>query len=208
MANTQVTFGFKHIGYQAGGHPDYQQLPRAVQSTYSTVIGFGDPVIRNGSTSPYIIQATAALATANPIEGIFVGCYFTPTAGLKIPQWSPFWPGAAAVDGVAYVIDAPNAQFLAAVTNTAITSGLIGQVANFNLGTPSTTGQGYSGATVDQSTLAAAGGTAISPLPFKILGIFGQGAYGGVGNGSDPTTPYNWVVVGFNSQINRSLLGY
>jgi hypothetical protein len=46
-------------------------------------------------------------------------------------------------------------------------------------------------------------GTTASALPFKIVSL-----YQGIGNGSDPASNYNWVVVGFNQQINRSLSGY
>jgi hypothetical protein len=198
MANTQAQYGFKHIGFLSGGAPDYQQSPRLIQSTYSTKIGFGDPVIRSTSTSQYIIQATPALATAQPIEGIFVGCQYTPSGGLGIPQWSPFWPGAAAADATGYVIDAPNALFLVAALNTAIVTSNLGNAVNFTGGVPSTTGGGYSIATIDQATATSTGTTA-SLLPFKIVQL-----YQGIGNGSDPSTAYNWAVVTFNFQTWKS----
>lgn len=201
MANTQAQFGFKHLGYLSGGAPDYQQSTYPIQSTYSTNIGFGDPVIIQNATSPFIVQATGSLATAAPIVGIFVGCQYTPSGG--VPTWSSFWPGAAATTAIAYVIDAPNAKFLVAALNTAITSSNIGNVVNFTTGQCSTTGAGFSIATIDQSTATAAGGTAASPLPFKIVGL-----YPGVGNGSDPTTPFNWAVVTFNNQIFKSPVGW
>lgn len=204
MANTQVRFGFKHIGYLAGSGVDYQQLPRAIQSSYSTAIGFGDPVIRANATSPYIIQATAALATAGSIEGIFVGCFFIPTSGIKTPQWSPNWPGAAAADGTAYVIDAPNAKFLVAALQTSISSTQIGQVCNFTTGVPNTA-TGVSLAVIDQGSL---GTTASTTLPFKILGLAGYLGDQTVGNGTDLTSDYAWAVVGFNNQINRSNFGF
>jgi hypothetical protein len=218
MANLQAQFGFKHIGALPGYAPTYEQSVRPIQKTYTTAIGFGDPVIRQNATSPYIIQATGSLATAGPIEGIFVGCQYIPSGGLGIPQWSPFWPGVTAnADAVGYVIDNPGALFLVAALQTAITSGNIGQVVNFTTGAAGTTGAGLSIATVDQSTATSAGST-VSLLPFKIYGIFGAafgnfalnqpGVLGGVGNGSDPTTNYNWVVVSFNNQINRSPYGY
>ena len=49
-------------------------------------------------------------------------------------------------------------------------------------------------------TLGTAGGTAASFLPFRVVSM-----YQGVGNGSDPTTNFNWVVVGFNFESNRAL---
>lgn len=215
MANTQAQFGFVPIGYNGGGAPNYAQSSYAILKTYSTAIGFGDPVIRQNATSAYIIQATGALATAAPITGIFVGCMYTPVGGLGIPQWSPGWPGATvAADAVAYVIDDPAALFRVATLQTALGSGTIGQVVNFTTGVAATTGAMLSIATVDQATATSAGGTAASSLPFKIYGLWGPGgggvpgAFGAVGNGTDPTTNYNWVVVGFNNQINRSPVGW
>lgn len=201
MANSQATFGFKHIGYLGGGAPDYQYSNRAIAKNYSTAIGFGDPVFRVGSTSAYIAQASNA--TTNPIEGIFYGCTFQPTGGNSV-VWSPGWPGnTVAQDATAYIIDAPNAIFLAATLLTSITTGQIGQLVGFTTGTPNTTGAMNSIATVDQSTLATTTGTTTNALPFRVYGM-----YNGIGNGSDTTTNYNWVVVSFNNQINRSFSGY
>lgn len=202
MANTQAQFGFKHLGYLGGGAPDYQLRTFAVQSTNATKIGFGDPVIMAAATAatPYIIQATGALATTQPIVGIFQGCEYIPSGG-GAPAWSPYFPGSVAQDAIAYVIDAPNAQFLVATLQTAVTSAMIGQAVNFTTGTCATVGGGYSIATIDQST-ATSTGTTTSVLPFRI-----QGLYAGVGNGSDPTTNYNWAIVTFNYQLNRSFVG-
>jgi hypothetical protein len=201
MANQQTQFGFKQLGGLAGWSPSYEQTPYPILSTYSTVISFGDPVIY--STNGTIVQATPALATAAAIQGIFVGCQYVPTTGPAIPSWSPYWPGASSTTAIGYVIDAPQAKFLAAAYNTAIGSTLLGNCVNFTYGglTAGTTGGAYSVATVDQATATSTGTTA-SLLPFKIVGL-----YPGVGNGSDPTTAYNWVVVTFNNQLYRTLTG-
>jgi hypothetical protein len=50
---------------------------------------------------------------------------------------------------------------------------------------------------VDQSTLTT-GPTA----PFQVYSM-----YPGLGNGSDTTTNYNWVIVGFNQQRYRLATG-
>ena len=78
----------------------------------------------------------------------------------------------------------------------------IGNTINFSIGTPSTVGAGLSTATLDQSTLSAPGTTA-SNLPFKVVSL-----YNGVGNGSDPTTSYNWAVVTFNFQQWKTVGGF
>lgn len=200
MANTQAQFGFKHVGYLSGGAPDYQQSTRGIVKTLATAIGFGDPVQRTNATSAYIVRGDAS--TTQPIEGIFVGCTFTPTG--QIPAWSPFWPGnTVSADATGYVIDAPNALFLCATLLTAILTSDIGKVVNYTTGTPSVVGQGFSIATLDQSTLSTAGGTTMSALPFKVVGL-----YQGVGNGSDSTSNFNWVIVKFNNQIYNTNTGW
>lgn len=200
MANTQATFGFRHIGFLPGYAPDYQLTHATILSTYSTNIGVGDPVMKTSGSSPYIIQATGALATTAPIMGIYQGCAYTPTGSF--PQPSTFWPGASATNGTAYIIDSPGALFLVAALQTAITSGLIGNAVNFTTGQCSTTGGGFSVATIDQST-ATSTGTTISQLPFKIVGL-----YSGVGNGSDVTSNYNWAIVTFNNQTYKTLSAF
>lgn len=198
MPNTQARFGFKHIGFLSGGAPDYQLQTRAIQSTYSTLIGYGDPVVKLNATSQYVIQATGTTVMTTPIVGIFQGCQYTPVG--QPPTWSPYWPGAAAADAKAFIVDAPNALFLVATTLTAIATGAIGQNAAFTGGVPATTGGGYSIATLDAATLGTAGGTAASFLPFRVNSMFQ-----GLGNGSDPTSNFNWVVVEFNFQQHRAL---
>lgn len=200
MPNTNAPFGFQHIGYLSGGAPDYQLGTRLISSTYSTKIYAGDPVQKLNATSAYLIQGVGGTAAAGTaiIQGVFAGCMYTPSGGLGIPQWSPYWPGAATADAQAMIIDAPNALFLVQSLSTAIVTGNIGQNFGFNIGTGSTYGAGLSGATLDQSTATAVTTT----LPFKVVSLFQ-----GVGNGSDPTTSYNRVVVTFNNQIYRTLAG-
>src|SRR5215813_3966030 len=107
MSNLQTAFGFRHIGYTSGAGPDYQQQSALLQSTNTTKIFMGDPVVKSGA---YIVQASNNTTT---VQGIFVGCQFTPLGG-GTPQWSPWWPGGAAADAIGYIINAPNALFLAA----------------------------------------------------------------------------------------------
>ena len=191
MANVAATFGFRHVGFLSGAGPDYQLATRPILATNSTKIFTGDPVIKSGV---YIQQASTANNTTT-LEGIFQGCVYIPTGG--IPTWSPYWPGSASVDATAYIMNAPNALFLAAALNTAISSTAIGDNIAFNTGTGSTVGGGFSGATLDQSTI-----TTNNSAPFQIYQL-----YQGVGNGSDPTTPFNWCVVSFNNQRFRNSTG-
>lgn len=196
MANATALFGFRHIGYLSGGAPDYQLQTRAIQSTNTTKIGNGDPVLKNSSATSYIIQGTGALATTTPIEGIFQGCQYTPTG--QPPTWSPQWVGAASSDATAYLINASNALFLVGTLQTAIVTANIGNAVNFTTGTPNTA-NGFSVALIDQATATATGTTA-SLLPFKIVSL-----YQGIGQGSDLTSNNNWVVVTFNNQMFKTL---
>ena len=201
MANATATFGFKHIGYLGGGAPDYQTSGQyLIQSTNTTKIGFGDPVMKANATSKYIIQATNV--TTQPIIGIFQGCEFVDATGN--PNRSPFWTGSANADAKAFVVDAPNALFLVACLATSVVTSNLGDVIGWTTGAPTTTGGGFAIATVDQSTATATStGTTISGLHFRVVSL-----YQGVGNGSDFTTNFAWCVVGFNNQINRTLGGF
>ena len=200
MANQQTQFGFKHLGGTPGWSPSYEMTPYPIRSGYSTVINFGDPVIF--SSDGTLTLATPNLATTGSIVGIFQGCAYVPSTGPAVPTQSPYWPGAAATTAVGYVIDSPQAKFLVAAYNTAVGTTLLGNYINFTYGglTAGTTGGAFSVATVDQATATTAVGTTTQTLPFRVLGM-----YPGVGNGSDPTTAYNWVVVGFGNQYLRSL---
>src|SRR5882672_869430 len=146
MANVQATFGFRHIGFLSGGSPDYQLATRLISSANTTKIFRGDPISKIGTTN-YIQQAAAGTIT---LDSIFDGCVYIPVGG-GTPIWSPFWPGTAASDATAYVINAPNSLFLAAALLTAVVTSAIGQNINFNIGTGSTAGGGFSGATIDQN---------------------------------------------------------
>ena len=191
MANTQAQFGFQHYGYLPGGAVDYQLSTYKIQSSYATKIWFGDPVIKSAA-SPYISVAagTGGGAAGTTLAGIFYGCQYTPTGG--IPAWSPYFPASVASDATAYVLDAPNALFRVAALLTPVQTTAIGNCIGYSTGAGGTTfGQGFSTFTVDQSiiNLTAA---------FQIVGM-----YPGVGNGSDTSTNYNWVIVGFNNQRYR-----
>ena len=189
MANVQASFGFRHIGFTSGAGPDYQLATRLISSANTTKIYRGDPVVKIAS-SAYIKQSADTTTT---LEGVFDGCVYIPVGG-GTPIWSPFWPGTAASDATAYVINAPNALFLAATLLTAVVTSNIGENICFAIGTGSTSGGGFSGATLDQSVLTTA-----TTAPFQVYSL-----YQGIGNGSDPSTNYNWAVVTFNNQRLRT----
>ena len=189
MANTQAQFGFSHYGYFPGGAVDYQLSKYAVQSGYATAIFFGDMVQKSASLGNYIQPMTSTAQTG--FVGIFQGCTYTPRGGVQ--GWLPWYPGVAAgADSVAYVIDAPNALFKAAALLTPIPGTAIGNNIAFSTGAGGTTvGGGFSTFTLDQASILST-----NTLPWKIVNL-----YPGVGNGSDPATNYNWVIVRMNQTL-------
>lgn len=197
MANTQTAFGFRHIGYLGGGSPDYQLSTGSILSTNATKIFRGDPVVTNPATG----NVEQASSNSVNVRGIFDGCQYIPVGG-GTPVWTPFWPGAAAQNAIAYIIDAPNAVFLAAALNTSIVTANVGENVGFAIGTGNQS-NGFSGATIDQSTLSTT-----NTLPFRVIApCTAAGNYGIVGNGGDPTTPFGWAVVTFNNQNFKQLQG-
>lgn len=193
MANTQVQFGFKHIGFISGSAADYQLSTRQIRSAYASAIFFGDPVVKSTGTG-YIRQP--ADNTTLPVDGVFQGCMYVPLGG-GAPVNSPYFPGSVQTDATAYVIDAPGALFLAASLLTSVTGSSINSNIGWSTGAGGTTSPGGGNSTyvVDSATA-----TAQNNWPFRVVG-----AYQGVGNGSDTTTNYNWVVVTFNNQRFKNL---
>ena len=198
MANTQAYFGFTQYQGGAGGAPTMAQSVRRIASGNSTAIYTGDPVMPVVSTANgYITQASPGSTT---LAGIFVGCRYLNTSLGRV-VWSPYWPGSGATGDVeAYVIDDPASRFIVQTstssfpmtgTATTMTSGVIGQYAQFSIGTGNTL-SGRSGAYL--SSLA----TTVT-FPFLIVDY-----QIGVQNGGDPTTQYCNVIVGFNNEYLRS----
>lgn len=195
MANTQATFGFKHIGYTSGGAPDYQLNKGIITSGNSTKIYRGDPICLDPTTG-FVVQGAN---NTSQLVGVFDGCMYTPTTGGP-PQWSPYWPGAAYGNATAYFIDAPNALFMAACLNTAITTANIGENVGYAIGTGNTV-TGFSGATADQSTL-----NTTNTLPFKVWAMASDFIPSGQ-QGADLSSAYAWVVVTFNNVRGKQLTG-
>lgn len=204
MANVQGPFGFAEWGTANSGAPNFAQNhnpPYRIASTYNTAIYFGDAVRMNVSgPTGYVEQwANGDGGTATKILlGIFVGCSYYSTSQKKI-VWNNYWPGSDATGDVsAFVIDSPNALFkVQAGIGSAITQANIGQTADI-VSTP--TGNATTG--ISGMSLSTPGTTVTNP--FKVVNIINTppGA-----NGTDLTTPYNYVVVAFNNQQGKALLG-
>ena len=187
MPNTNAAFGFR-VYRGMGADPTYELSVRLIKSDNSTAIYFGDPV--TNLNTGYITRATAGTAQ---ISGIFAGCKYLSTS-QKRTVWSNFWPGAdAAADVEAYLVDAPNAQFVVQAGGTAIGLADMGLNVQFNLGTGNSA-TGISGAYVESPAVTAT-------LPFRIIGFI-QDPPGA--NGTDIGSAYNQIIVGFNNVTSRN----
>lgn len=204
MANTLAPFGFSQSG-TASGPPNFAENhnpPYRISSSYATAIFKGDAVRMNVSGPTGYIEQWAngdgAGAATKILVGIFVGCYYFSTALQQI-RWSNYWPGSGATgDVAAFVVDDPNAQFkVQAGIGSAITQASIGQTADIVSTPVGNTTTGISGMSLSTPTTTATN-------PFKVVNVITTppGA-----NGTDLTTPYNYVIVSMNNQQYKALLG-
>ena len=187
MANVNAPFGFMQYG-SAGSVPTFQQSVRLIAPGDATPIYSGDPVSPNANG--YISRAVAGTVR---VEGIFVGCKYQ-SVSQKRTLWMPYWPGVDAVgDVTAYVISDPGAMFKVQGGAAVLDRNNIGEYIQFNQGTgnPST---GRSGAWVETPATTVT-------LPFIIHGLITEPPGD---NGTDLTTPYNLLIVGFNNQSYRT----
>lgn len=187
MANNNAPFGFSQCA-TLSGPPNFRISNRLIASTNGTAIYCGDAVVPVTSTATgYIKQATASTVA---LAGVFFGCSYFSTAQKRI-VYSLYWPGSDATgDVTAFVCDDPMATFLVQVGGTSIGKAYIGQNAQLNVGTGSTS-TGYSGMFIDTV------GTT-NTYPFIIVDV-PNGA-----TDPDSTLAYNWLTVGFNNMIFKT----
>lgn len=191
MANTFAPFGFMQDS-GTGSTPTYEQVPRSAQYNASAIYR-GDPV-----TS----QTDGTIAISSPgttqLAGIFQGCKY-----LSVSQqrtiWNAYWPGSDVASGnypECYIINDPNAQFIAQADDTGLTLADVGANVQFAIGTPNAYTK-QSGAYIDSVNTTAT-------LPFRVVQIV--------------TTPtlafpnpeagaYALAYVAFNNVDTKSLTG-
>jgi hypothetical protein len=196
MANTFAPFGFSQYS-GTGSAPTYEQ--NVGFCAYNTAaMYFGDPVFQNANGSIYpTTPGTGILA------GIFVGCKYL-SVSQKRTVWSNFW-GAADVASTntveVYVINDPNAKFLAQVggsSSTGLTTADIGANVQFAYGTPNTM-SGISGAYIDITVTP----TTTATLPFKVVGLDTSPP----GSNGTEAGAYNYAIVAFNNVSTKTLTG-
>jgi hypothetical protein len=204
------TVVFTGTSFATGGSFNGAYTITAASTTTITfqVAGAFSSTLTFGAASVYV-----------PVAGVFAGCKYLSVA-QKRTTWSNYWPGSDANGDVsAYAITDPNAQFVVQTANsnttaTAVGLSSVGQNVGFSYtqsGVTSTNGNTNSGLSTffaDQYTLSAnsaQGYYANAVLPFRIIGLLnyvpGQTSPLVSINGSDATTAYNKIIVGFNNAM-------
>lgn len=198
MSNVFQPFGFRPSN-TSNGPMNFRVSQRRIASGNSTPIYKGDAIVPvTGSATGYITQATASTVT---LAGVFWGCQYLSTS-QKRTVWSQYWPGADATgDVIAYVIDDPNSRFIVQTSGSSFqisgtpatfTASPVGKLCQLNVGTGSALTQ-QSGMFVD-----TVGTTATYPFIVTSVVLDPPGS-----NGSDATSLYNYVEVGFNNEWLR-----
>ena len=202
MANTQAYFGFRQ--YQGtGSAPTYEQVA-AIVNYNANAIYFGDPVTWQSDGSIARSASTGATPGTLGIAGIFVGCKYL-SVSQKRTVWSNYWPGSdvASTSSVeAYIINDPNAKFVAQSDGTGLALADVNSTIGFAIGSGNAN-NGISGAYLDTTTLNTA--TYNVNAPFKVVGIINDppGSQGTLSNGQ----AYDWAIVSFNNVVTRNFQG-
>jgi hypothetical protein len=202
MANTQAYFGFRQ--YQGtGSAPTYEQVAALIQYN-ANAIYFGDPVTWQSDGTIARAASTGATPAALGIAGIFAGCQYL-SVSQKRTLWSNYWPGSDVASGnyvTGYIINDPNAKFVAQSDSTGIALTDVNSTIGFAIGSGNAA-NGLSGAYLDTTTLNTA--SYLQNSPFKIVGIINDppGSQGTLSNGQ----AYDWAIVSFNNVVTRNFQG-
>ncbi len=201
-ANTSGPFGFRQ--YRGNGSvPTYEQV--AVRMVYNaTACFFGDPVTEQSDGTYAVSASTGATPVDVGIGGIFVGCKYLSVA-QKRTIWSNYWPGSDVASGnyvEAYIVNDPNALFLAQTDATGLALTDINATIGFVAGSGNTA-TGISTAYLDSTTLNTS--TYNVYAPFKVVGIYQDppGAPGTLAN----SQAYDYAIVAFNNVNTRNFVG-
>lgn len=222
MANTFAPFGFRPVKRVDGASWTGNMSVRKIAAANTHYFYKGDPV--GSLVTGYVdVLPLASLGGNKQFQSIFIGCEYLSIAKGYI-TWSQFFPGGdTAQDVIAYTIDDPYVLFdcvsnwstgTPTPANLPMLDGNVGynNAAGMGVQASGSVYNGLSNTYLDLATLSNGTTTAVLNLPFQIYdipnvqtsgGIVGLYA-GAVGNGYDPTTPYNIVYVVANSQNLRA----
>ena len=153
MANVQAPFGFDQRS-GTGSAPTYEQIAVIIASTASAIF-YGDPVSWAIPANGTIVQAPSSSAGPAQIAGVFIGCKYL-SVSQKRTVWGNYWPGSDANGNVeGYIVNDPNAKFVAQTDATGLGQAAIGQTVGFVAGAGNTA-NGISTAYIDSTTLGVA----------------------------------------------------
>jgi hypothetical protein len=203
VSNTNSPFGFRqYLG--TGSSPTYEQVTfgNGGIDYNAAAIYYGDPVTRASTTDGTLIQGVGSAGGSTiTLAGVFQGCKYLSTA-QKRTVWSNYWPGSDVASTAqstieAYVINDPNAQFLAQSDATGVTQANAGSNVDYNIGT-GTAANGLSGAFVIHTPATAAA------YPFRFINLV-LSPPGAPGTASGA---YNLGVYAFNNVETKNLTSY
>ena len=194
MANTAAYNGFQQYS-GTGSAPTYEQV--AVQIAYNaSAIYYGDPV--NPDANGYVVVGVTSSSSGNTqIAGVFVGCKYL-SVSQKRTIWSNYWPGSdvASTNTVeGYIINDPNAKFVAQFGNVSVDQGYVNSGVGFNIGSGNSA-SGISGAYL--ATLATD-----NTMPFKVVALVTDPP----GANGTAAGAYQKAIVAFNNVSTKQLTG-
>lgn len=205
MANVFAPFGFAVSGRMDGASWSANQSPYLIAYNNTHKIYTGDPVTLLTAGVIDTLTPGSVSSTVMPC-GIFNGCNYISASAQRLVYPAQFPGGDTITNGIvnALLIDDPSVTFVVQTgwsggSPAPATQAMVGMNANYNYGTPNTL-TGISGAYLDLNVTPAVN----AAFPFRILNIV-QDPPGS--NGSDITTPYNWVTVMWNNEFYRQLTG-
>jgi hypothetical protein len=202
MANVSAPFGFRQ--YQGtGSAPTYEQVAALVAYNASAIY-YGDPVTWQSDGTVARSASTGATPAALGIAGIFQGCQYLSVV-QKRTVWSNYWPGSDVASGnyvTAYIVNDPNAKFVAQSDATGLAIADVNSTIGFVIGSGNTA-NGLSGAYLDTTTLNTS--TYNVNAPFKVVGIVDSppGVQGTLSSGQ----AYDYAIVSFNNVVTRNFTG-
>lgn len=196
--NTLAPNGLQFGRNRSGASPSYQANTYKIKKGYATKIGNGDAVmIGTGANQGYIVLAPDG---ATQTLGVLVGVapYFD--TNLQQTIFLQWWTGTAAASGDVdcYIIDDPQARFVAQVSGGPATQSWIGNNINWlatTNGNPNISG-------ISTLALDAASIATTPTLAFRITGLAGI-----TGGPQDPTNTNPWVEVCLNTSQNLNSTG-
>ena len=202
MANVSAPFGFRQ--YQGtGSAPTYEQVAALVAYNASAIY-YGDPVTWQSDGTVARAASTGATPAALGIAGIFQGCQYLSVV-QKRTVWSNYWPGSDVASGnyvTAYIVNDPNAKFVAQSDATGLAIADVNSTIGFVIGSGNTA-NGLSGAYLDTTTINTS--TYNVNAPFKVVGIVDSppGVQGTLSSGQ----AYDYAIVSFNNVVTRNFTG-